>query len=301
MIYTVTFNPAIDYIVYMKELEKGSINRSERETAFFGGKGINVSFILKELGHESTALGFVAGVTGKALEQGIENKGLHADFVRLENGITRINVKIRSGEETDINAQGPDIKQGDIDRLFEKLDRLKEGDVLILAGSIPKTLPSDIYERIMERLYGRGVHFVVDATKELLVNSLKYKPFLIKPNNDELSEIFGVEIKTPELSAEYGKKLVKKGASNVLVSMGGKGAVLCDENGKTHYMPAVGGEAVDTVGAGDSMVAGFIAGYTEKKDYEYALKLGTASGGATAFSEGLAEKDRIYELLGQLG
>ena len=297
MIYTVTFNPAIDYIVYMKELEKGSINRSERETAFFGGKGINVSFILKELGHESTALGFVAGVTGKALEQGIENKGLHADFVRLENGITRINVKIRSGEETDINAQGPDIKQGDIDRLFEKLDRLKEGDVLILAGSIPKTLPSDIYERIMERLYGRGVHFVVDATKELLVNSLKYKPFLIKPNNDELSEIFGVEIKTPELSAEYGKKLVKKGASNVLVSMGGKGAVLCDENGKTHYMPAVGGEAVDTVGAGDSMVAGFIAGYTEKKDYEYALKLGTAAGAATAFSEGLGTRDKIYELL----
>lgn len=297
MIYTVTFNPAIDYIVYMKELEKGSINRSERETAFFGGKGINVSFILKELGHESTALGFVAGFTGKALEQGIENKGLHADFVRLENGITRINVKIRSGEETDINAQGPDIKQGDIDRLFEKLDRLKEGDVLILAGSIPKTLPSDIYERIMEKLYGRGVHFVVDATKELLVNSLKYKPFLIKPNNDELSEIFGVEIKTPELSAEYGKKLVKKGASNVLVSMGGKGAVLCDENGKTHYMPAVGGEAVDTVGAGDSMVAGFIAGYTEKKDYEYALKLGTAAGAATAFSEGLGTRDKIYELL----
>ncbi len=297
MIYTVTFNPAIDYIVYMKELEKGSINRSERETAFFGGKGINVSFILKELGHESTALGFVAGFTGKALEQGIENKGLHADFVRLENGITRINVKIRSGEETDINAQGPDIKQGDIDRLFEKLDRLKEGDVLILAGSIPKTLPSDIYERIMERLYGRGVHFVVDATKELLVNSLKYKPFLIKPNNDELSEIFGVEIKTPELSAEYGKKLVKKGASNVLVSMGRKGAVLCDENGKTHYMPAVGGEAVDTVGAGDSMVAGFIAGYTEKKDYEYALKLGTAAGAATAFSEGLGTRDKIYELL----
>ncbi len=297
MIYTVTFNPAIDYIVYMKELEKGSINRSERETAFFGGKGINVSFILKELGHESTALGFVAGFTGKALEQGIENKGLHADFVRLENGITRINVKIRSGEETDINAQGPDIKQGDIDRLFEKLDRLKEGDVLILAGSIPKTLPSDIYERIMERLYGRGVHFVVDATKELLVNSLKYKPFLIKPNNDELSEIFGVEIKTPELSAEYGKKLVKKGASNVLVSMGGKGAVLCDENGKTHYMPAVGGEAVDTVGAGDSMVAGFIAGYTEKKDYEYALKLGTAAGAATAFSEGLGTRDKIYKLL----
>lgn len=297
MIYTVTFNPAIDYIVYMKELEKGSINRSERETAFFGGKGINVSFILKELGHESTALGFVAGFTGKALEQGIENKGLHADFVRLENGITRINVKIRSGEETDINAQGPDIKQGDIDRLFEKLDRLKEGDVLILAGSIPKTLPSDIYERIMERLYGRGVHFVVDATKELLVNSLKYKPFLIKPNNDELSEIFGVEIKNPELSAEYGKKLVKKGASNVLVSMGGKGAVLCDENGKTHYMPAVGGEAVDTVGAGDSMVAGFIAGYTEKKDYEYALKLGTAAGAATAFSEGLGTRDKIYELL----
>lgn len=297
MIYTVTFNPAIDYIVYMKELEKGSINRSERETAFFGGKGINVSFILKELGHESTALGFVAGFTGKALEQGIENKGLHADFVRLENGITRINVKIRSGEETDINAQGPDIRQGDIDRLFEKLDRLKEGDVLILAGSIPKTLPSDIYERIMERLYGRGVHFVVDATKELLVNSLKYKPFLIKPNNDELSEIFGVEIKTPELSAEYGKKLVKKGASNVLVSMGGNGAVLCDENGKTHYMPAVGGEAVDTVGAGDSMVAGFIAGYTEKKDYEYALKLGTAAGAATAFSEGLGTRDKIYELL----
>ena len=300
MIYTVTFNPAIDYIVYMKELEKGSINRCERETAFFGGKGINVSFMLKELGHESTALGFVAGFTGNAIEQGISQQGLHPDFVHLAKGLTRINVKIRSGEETDINAQGPDIEQEDICRLFEKLDRLSGGDIIVLAGSIPKTLPSDIYERIMERLKDKGVYFVVDATKELLVNSLKYKPFLVKPNNDELGEIFGVEIKTPERSAEYAQRLIQMGARNVLVSMGRKGAVLCDERGQTHFQPAVGGDAVDTVGAGDSMVAGFIAGYTDKKDYAFALQLGTAAGAATAFSEGLGSREKIYELLHEL-
>ena len=297
MIYTVTFNPAIDYVVHVDELQVGNINRCDRETAFFGGKGINVSLILKNLGIKSTALGFVAGFTGDAIEHGIEHDGINTDFVHLKSGLTRINVKIRSNDETDINAQGPDIDNDAIDSLFEKLDRLESGDILVLAGSCPKTLPSDIYERIMERLYDRGIHFVVDATRDLLVNSLKFKPFLIKPNNDELGEIFGVEINDEKTAAKYARKLQQKGAVNVLVSMGGKGAVLVDENGDEHYKPALCGKVVNTVGAGDSMVAGFIAGYHNKKDYGYALKLGTAAGGATAFSEGLANKELILKLL----
>lgn len=297
MIYTVTFNPAIDYVVHVDELQVGNINRCDRETAFFGGKGINVSLILKNLGIKSTALGFVAGFTGDAIERGIEQDGINTDFVHLKSGLTRINVKIRSNEETDINAQGPDIDNDAIDSLFGKLDRLESGDILVLAGSCPKTLPSDIYERIMERLSDRGIHFVVDATRDLLVNSLKFKPFLIKPNNDELGEIFKVKINDEKTAAEYARKLQQKGAVNVLVSMGGKGAVLVDENGDEHYKPAINGKVVNTVGAGDSMVAGFIAGYHTEKDYDYALKLGTAAGGATAFSEGLANKELILKLL----
>ena len=300
MIYTVTFNPAIDYLVYVPELKVGSIIRSEKEKVFCGGKGINVSLVLRELGIKSTAMGFIAGFTGSAIEQAIGGDAISTDFVHLNDGLTRINVKIRSGQETDINGQGPAISENDIKLLFDKLKRLKKGDTLVLAGSIPNTLPSDIYEKIMEMLSETGVRFVVDATKDLLLNSLKYLPFLIKPNNDELGEIFGVKIDTPEDAILYAGKLRKMGAVNVLVSMGKNGAVLVDENGKEYYMPAVDGKVINTVGAGDSMVAGFLAGYAQESDYGYALKLGTAAGGATAFSEGLATRDEIFRLMNQI-
>ena len=300
MIYTITFNPAIDYLLYVPELKAGSVLRSEKEKLFCGGKGINVSLVLQELGIESTAMGFVAGFTGNAIEHALRGGGINTDFVHLKSGFTRINVKIRSYCETDINGQGPEITNDDIKILFKKLDGLKTGDTLVLAGSIPNTLSPDIYERIMGMLIERGVRFVVDATKDLLLNSLKYRPFLIKPNNDELGEIFGVRIDTPDDATKYAGKLREMGAVNVLVSMGSKGAVLLDENNKKHYFGIVGGKVVNTVGAGDSMVAGFIAGYLQKGDYENALKLGSAAGGATACHEGLAKKDEILELLNDM-
>ena len=297
MVYTVTFNPAVDYIVHTKQLIAGATNRSDSEEIYFGGKGINVSIVLSELGVKSKALGFVAGFTGEAIENGVAEKGIDADFVHLNEGFSRINVKIKSGEETELNGQGPKITDEAIRELYAKLDEIQDGDTLVLAGSIPSSLPADIYERILERLSGKKIRAVVDATNDLLLNVLKYRPFLIKPNNFELGEIFGVEMKSTEDIVKYAGKLKEMGAQNVLVSMAGDGAVLLDENGKTHVCR---GKVKNSVGAGDSMVAGFVAG-CEKGDYEYALKLGTASGGATAFSEGLAEKDRIYELLGQLG
>lgn len=300
MVYTVTFNPAVDYIVHTKQLIAGATNRSDSEEIYFGGKGINVSIVLSELGVKSKALGFVAGFTGEAIEKGVAEKGIDADFVHLNEGFSRINVKIKSGEETELNGQGPKITDEAIRELYAKLDEIQDGDTLVLAGSIPSSLPADIYERILERLSGKKIRAVVDATKDLLLNVLKYRPFLIKPNNFELGEIFGVEMKSTEDIVKYAGKLKEMGAQNVLISMAGDGAVLLDENGKTHVCGVCSGKVKNSVGAGDSMVAGFVAG-CEKGDYEYALKLGTASGGATAFSEGLAEKNRIYELLGQLG
>lgn len=300
MVYTVTFNPAVDYIVHTKQLIAGATNRSDSEEIYFGGKGINVSIVLSELGVKSKALGFVAGFTGEAIEMGVAEKGIDADFVHLNEGFSRINVKIKSGEETELNGQGPKITDEAIRELYAKLDEIQDGDTLVLAGSIPSSLPADIYERILERLSGKKIRAVVDATKDLLLNVLKYRPFLIKPNNFELGEIFGVEMKSTEDIVKYAGKLKEMGAQNVLVSMAGDGAVLLDENGKTHVCGVCSGKVKNSVGAGDSMVAGFVAG-CEKGDYEYALKLGTASGGATAFSEGLAEKNKIYELLGQLG
>ncbi|MBP0982906.1 MAG: 1-phosphofructokinase [Oscillospiraceae bacterium] len=300
MIYTVTFNPAVDYIVHTKELIPGATNRSDSEEIYFGGKGINVSIVLSELGVKSKALGFAAGFTGEAIEKGVAEKGIDAEFVHLSEGFSRINVKIKSGEETELNGQGPKITDEAIAELFTKLDEIQDGDTLVLAGSIPSSLPADIYERILERLSGKKIRAVVDATKDLLLNVLKYRPFLIKPNNFELGEIFGTEMKSTEDIVKYAGKLKEMGARNVLVSMAGDGAVLLDENGQTHVCGVCRGRVKNSVGAGDSMVAGFIAG-CEKGDYEYALKLGTASGGATAFSEGLAEKEKIFELLDQLG
>ena len=296
MVYTVTFNPAIYYVVHTGEMRLGATNRSEREEMYFGGKGINVSIVLRELGIESKALGFTAGFTGEAIEKGLADMGINTDFVRLDNGNSRINVNIKSAEETELNGQGPDIDDKAIAALFEKLDSLSDGDSLILAGSIPSSLPSDIYERILERLSGKSIRVVVDATKDLLLNVLKYKPFLIKPNNHELGEMFSVELKTDEEIEKYARKLQEMGAVNVLISMAGDGAMLIDEFGKTHRCGVCKGQVKNSVGAGDSMVAGFTAG-SLNGDYEYALKLGTAAGGATAFSDGLATKDKITELL----
>lgn len=299
MVYTVTFNPAIDYVVHTDRLLVGRTNRSRSEAMYVGGKGLNVSMVLAELGIRSRALGFVAGFTGRAIEDGAAEKGIETDFVHLKNGCSRINVKIKSDEETELNGQGPEIPEEAVGRLCEKLDRLRGGDVLVLAGSVPDTLPGDIYERILARLNGRKIKAAVDATKELLLNTLKYRPFLIKPNHHELEEIFGTELKTAEEIISYAERLREMGAVNVLVSMAGDGAVLVDEYGAVHRCGACRGTVRNSVGAGDSMVAGFIAGF-ESGDYDYALKLGTAAGGATAFSDGLAKKDEIFALLEQL-
>lgn len=299
MVYTVTFNPAIDYVVHTDEMKVGSVNRSKSEAIYFGGKGINVSFVLRELGIKSKALGFVAGFTGEAIEKGVAEKGIETDFVHLDSGFSRINIKIKSGDETDLNGQGPIISDNALKELFKKLDEMKDGDTIVLAGSIPATLPPDIYEKILEYLSSKKIKAVVDATGELLLNVLKYKPFLIKPNNHELGEMFGVTLTTKEEIAQYAAKLKDMGARNVLVSMAGDGALLLDENGKTHTCGVCRGTLKNSVGAGDSMVAGFIAG-SQEGDYEYALKLGTATGGATAFSDGLAQRAEIYRLLEQL-
>ncbi len=297
MIFTLTPNPAIDYYLYLDGFSIGNIHRSQREKILFGGKGINVSLILKELGLSSVALGFIAGFTGTALRDGLENSGIGTSFVNVKNGMTRINVKVRTKSETDINANGPQISKEDIDELLKKLNSLNNGDILVLSGNVQSSLSSNFYETLMKHLSGKEIKFIIDAEKDALTSCLKHKPFLIKPNDKELSEIFGVEIKAHGDAAEYARKLKDMGAVNVLVSMGEKGAVLIDEFGKDHFISAHSGDIVNTVGAGDSMVAGFLAGYMEKSDYEYALRLGCACGSATAFSEGLAKKAEILNLL----
>ena len=296
MIYTVTFNPAIDYIVHTGTMQVGQVNRSQGEELYFGGKGINVSFVLHELGLPSKALGFVAGFTGAAIEAGIQEQGIATDFVHLDSGFSRINVKIKSGEETELNGQGPNISEAAVAELFEKLNQLQDGDVLILAGSIPNTMPADSYEKILAHLSDKNIKVVVDATKDLLLKVLPYHPFLIKPNNHELGELFGVTLHSIEEIATYAKKLQEMGAQNVLISMAGDGALLIDETGKQHVCGVCKGTVKNSVGAGDSMVAGFVAG-SMHGDYEAALKLGTAAGGATAFSEGLAQRAEIERLL----
>ena len=299
MIYTVTFNPAIDYIVHTGTMQVGQVNRSQGEELYFGGKGINVSFVLHELGLPSKALGFVAGFTGAAIEAGIQEQGIATDFVHLDSGFSRINVKIKSGEETELNGQGPNISEAAVAELFEKLNQLQDGDILILAGSIPNTMPADSYEKILAHLSDKKIKVVVDATKDLLLKVLPYHPFLIKPNNHELGELFGVTLHSIEEIATYTKKLHKMGAQNVLISRAGDGALLIDETGKQHVCGVCKGTVKNSVGAGDSMVAGLVAGSMHGV-YEAALKLGTAAGGATAFSEGLAQRAEIERLLQQL-
>lgn len=297
MIFTVTLNPSIDYVVRLDKLTNGITNRTTSEEYYFGGKGINVSCVLAELGLDSTAYGFVAGFTGEAIEKGIRNDRIITDFIKLKHGISRINIKIKAGEETEINCQGPHIDDSELERLLQKIDRIASGDTLVIAGSIPNTMPDDVYERMLERISRKNVKIVVDATKQLLVNSLKYKPFLIKPNRQELSEIFGTEVKTEEDIEKYAKELQKMGAKNVLISLGGEGAMLIDENGEKHKAGVLKEKVINTVGSGDSMVAGFVAGYEKEHSYPYALKLGSVCGNATAFLSGLATREKIDELL----
>ncbi|WP_124066556.1 1-phosphofructokinase [Clostridium sp. E02] len=296
MIYTITFNPALDYVVKVDHFTLGSVNRTESETIYSGGKGLNVSAILETLGYENTALGFIAGFTGQEIEKRVHEMGFQSDFIHVEKGCSRINVKLKSEKETEINGIGPMINDSHVEQLFAKLTGLCNGDVLVLSGSIPKSVDDDIYERIMEFLDGRGVRIVVDATKDLLLNVLKYHPFLIKPNSHELGDMFGVTLKDPEDIIHYGKLLQQKGAQNVLISRAGDGAILITEEDEVIQSGVPSGVVINSVGAGDSMVAGFIAGYLENGNYKHALRLGSAAGSASAFSEGLADKKDIIKM-----
>ena len=300
MIYTVTFNPSLDYIVSVENFQLGITNRTSSELMLPGGKGINVSTVLMNLGIENKALGFVAGFVGDEIIRRLEEMGVQNGFIRIEEGVSRINLKLKSIDGTEINGQGPVISPEHVEELMKQLDGLGEGDVLFLSGSIPSSMPDDAYQKIMERLDGRGVQIVVDATKDLLVNVLEYHPFLIKPNNHELGELFGVELKTREEVIPYAKKLQEKGAVNVLVSMAGEGAVLIDANEDVYMAPAPKGTLVNGVGAGDSMVAGFMAGWLEKQDYEHAFCMGVSAGSASAFSEHLATKAEIEAVYQQV-
>lgn len=296
MIYTVTFNPALDYVVRVDHFTLGAVNRTVQEHIFYGGKGINVSAVLANLGYDNTALGFVAGFTGEEIERGAKTLGFKSDFIHVKKGMTRINVKLKAEEESELNGMGPEIMPEDVAALFDKLEKLEKDDVLVLSGSIPASISDTIYEEIMERLDGRGIRIVVDATKDLLLNVLQFHPFLIKPNNHELGEMFGVELHTDEEIIHYAKVLQERGAQNVLISMAGDGAILITEDGQVLKRKPPKGTVKNSVGAGDSMVAGFTAGYLKSGSYEEALKLGTAAGSASAFSDGLATREAIMEL-----
>lgn len=296
MIYTVTFNPSLDYIVSVDDFRLGLTNRTSSELILPGGKGINVSTILTNLGVTNTALGFIAGFTGDEIARRTEEAGIQSEFIRVGEGISRINIKLKSADGTEINGMGPDISREKLSELMEKLETLREGDVLILAGSVPASMPADIYSRILELIGGRGVTSVVDAAGELLLNVLKYRPFLIKPNSHELGDIFGTELKTREEAVPCARKLQNMGARNVLVSLAAEGAVLAAEDGTVYDAPAPKGILVNSVGSGDSMVAGFISGWMEKQDYRHAFLMGIAAGSASAFSEHLAARDEIMAL-----
>lgn len=297
MVYTVTFNPSLDYIVSVGDFTLGKTNRTTSEQMLAGGKGINVSTVLTNLGIENIALGFVAGFTGKEIERMAKESGIVCDFITLDNGCSRINVKMKDFDGTEINGMGPVVDDAAVEQLMNQLSNLKSGDVLVLAGSIPSTMRDSIYRDIMSSLKEKKVEFVVDATKDLLLNVLEFHPFLIKPNNHELGEIFDVELTTRESVIPYAKKLQEMGARNVLVSMAGEGAVLLDENQNVYELPAPKGTLVNAVGAGDSMVAGFLAGWTKKQDYKYAFQMAVAAGSASAYSELLATKEEVERLL----
>lgn len=297
MIYTITFNPALDYIVSVEDFQMGMTNRTTEETILPGGKGINVSIVLKNLGFDSTALGFTAGFTGEEIKRRLEETGCSSQFITIPQGMSRINLKLKSADGTEINGMGPHIDAESMQKLMGQLDTLQPKDILVLAGSIPNSISNSIYKEIMERLAAKDILVVVDATKDLLVNVLENRPFLIKPNNHELGEIFGVKLKKREEAVPYAKKLQEMGARNVLVSMAGEGAVLADENGNIWESPAPEGKLVNGVGAGDSMVAGFLAGWLKSGDYRQAFRMGVAAGSASAFSELLATGKEVEDLL----
>ena len=300
MIYTVTLNPSIDYVINLDHLNNGSVNRVYEENVYPGGKGINVSRILKTLGYDNIATGFVSGFTGDFIINSLNELDIKSDFIKLESGFTRINVKIKSDEETEINGRGPHISEEKLNELFNKLDKLKEDDILILAGSIPSTLNENLYEVIMDKVKASKAKVVVDATKNLLMNVLKHNPFLIKPNNHELEEIFNVKLHNEEDIIIYANKLKDMGAKNVLISRGKDGALLVTEDNKVYLSNVPKGNVINSVGAGDSMVAGFVCGYLNTNSYEEALKLGAASGSATAFSSDLAKREFIDELVNHI-
>lgn len=297
MFYTVTLNPALDYILQVDDFGIGKINRTKTEKILPGGKGLNVSIVLKNLEIDTVAIGFIAGFTGDELRKQMEQKGVKTEFIKVQNGITRINVKISSNQETALNGIGPDIDEKDIEELLQKINEITSDDLVILSGNIPKSIPKNIYQIICDILEKNNVTFVVDATRELLIDVLKYKPFLIKPNKEELEETFKVKITTKDELVTYAKKLQDMGAQNVLISLGGDGAILLNKEGKVYYSKAPKGKVINTVGAGDSMVAGFLAGYKKTKDYEQAFKMGIATGSASAFSMDLATAKEVEDLL----
>ena len=300
MIYTVTLNPSLDYVMHLNELSISGVNRSVKEEVYPGGKGINVSIVLNNLGIANKALGFIAGFTGNEIDRVMKRLGSNTDFIMLDHGISRINVKLEAEKETEVNGMGPKITPADLRELFGKLEAIQDGDFLVLAGSIPNSMPNSIYQDIMKELAHKNIHIVVDATKDLLLNVLKYKPFLIKPNHIELAEMFNVELKSDDDIITYARKLQEMGAQNVLISMGGDGSILITSEGEVVKISVPKGTVINTVGSGDSMVAGFIAGYLKSKDLKQALKFATATGSATAFSPWLATKDKIDDLLYQL-
>ena len=300
MIYTVTLNPSIDYVIKVDKLTTGNINRVNEEHVYPGGKGINVTRILKSLDNDNIALGFVSGFTGDYIINSLQELNLKSDFIKVKEGFTRINVKVKSKEETEINGQGPKISEEELNQFYKVIDKLVDGDILILSGSIPSCLDERLYESIMKKVEDRDIKVIVDATKNLLLNVLKYKPFLIKPNNHELAEMFNVELNSTEDVVFYARKLKEMGAQNVLISMGKDGALLVTENDEVFASSVAKGEVVNSVGAGDSMVAGFIAGYLKSNSYEEALRLGAASGGATAFSSDLATREFIDKLVDEI-
>ncbi|MBD7913169.1 1-phosphofructokinase [Clostridium cibarium] len=300
MIYTITFNPALDYIVKVEDFRLGEVNRTSSEEIYAGGKGINVSIVLRNLGIDNKALGYIAGFTGREIEKKVKEFGCKTDFIELNEGMSRINVKIKASEESEINGSGPSITEKDLEKLYIKLEELSNDDILVLAGSIPKTLPENIYETIMQRLNDRGIKFIVDTTGKLLMNVLKYSPFLIKPNHHELAELFNVELKNEDDIVYYAKKLIDLGAQNVVISRAGDGAILVNSKLEVFKSDVPKGVLKNSVGAGDSMVAGFIAGYLKNKDLVEAFKMGVATGSASAFSEGLATEEKVYELLNQI-
>ena len=300
VIYTVTFNPSLDYIVSVKDFRPGMTNRTSSELMLAGGKGINVSIVLGNLGIKSTALGFIAGFTGDEIVRRLHNGGINSEFIKINDGISRINIKLKSIDGTEINGQGPHIDSSHIEQLMNRLRRLESGDVLVLAGSIPAGISDNIYKDIMDMLKDKGVQIVVDATSRLLTNVLEYNPFFIKPNQHELGDIFNVTLNTQEEVIPYALELKKVGAVNVCVSMGGKGAILVADDGNVYKAKAPDGILKNSVGAGDSLVAGFLSGWIEKKDYEYAFRKGVATGSASAFSERLATNGEVNDLIGKV-